>query len=66
MVSLSLLSFRKSLHELIELGGITSLDVELIIKYFVSLGGEENLENLEKLNINIKAIKIDNLLKYSK
>jgi len=45
----NLLSFRNSLHELIELGGITSLDFELIIKYFVSLGGEENLRKLRKI-----------------
>lgn len=40
--------FRQSLYELISFGGITSLDIELCVKYLVSFLGKNNLTFLRK------------------
>ncbi|MFM6024916.1 MAG: hypothetical protein ACKPER_18630, partial [Dolichospermum sp.] len=51
--------FRQSLYELISFGGITSLDLELCVKYLVSFLGNENLTFLRKY-------KEYNIIKYIK
>jgi glycosyltransferase involved in cell wall biosynthesis len=48
-----LVSFRKSLYELVAFRGLASLDAELVLKYLISFVGESNLKtlrNIKKLN----------------
>ena len=51
---LSLKLFRKSLYNLIILGGIHSLDMELIVKYIVSFLGTKQLSEMRKIKLILK------------
>jgi len=51
---LKLAEFRQSLYDLINLGGIISIDVELVVKYIVSFVGETQLGNIRKLKSFVK------------
>ncbi|MHC5610276.1 MAG: glycosyltransferase family 2 protein [Nostoc sp.] len=46
--------FRKYLYNLIYLGGITSLDMELIVKYIVSFLGMKRLNEMRKIKFILK------------
>jgi GT2 family glycosyltransferase len=51
---LKLTEFRQSLYDLIDLGGIIRIDVELVIKYIISFVGKTQLSNIRKLKPFVK------------